>query len=606
MPNAMHVLQKAKHVRRCFEMTSPQPFLIPPRRFEAHGGFLSLPEGAVLEVRASSPQVMAVRLMEAALPKGTVRRYAYQERGFSLTLSAAGMQCVAPEVMPEARAEGYALAIQPEGITARAETEEGFFRLCAFLGRALQSGAVPCGIVSDAPVKKVRGLMLDVSRNRIYSVKTLLEVIDKMAQVGLNRLELYFENVFAYRRHPLAWAQTSPYTAADIATIEAYARARFVRFIPNQNTLGHFERWLKLPEYRCYAELPQGGARTPWGSIQQHPTGLFSADRATRDFVRGLLEELLPCFPHASSVNLGGDEVFDLGQGRSSPADKATLYFDYMREMADVALRYGKRPELWADMLIRHPELLSEAKRHLPEARWLVWAYEASDPLEANVARLQREGLETIACPGSSSWRSFCGRTHNMLANVHAAARSQSDGMLLTDWGDAGHWQPLTVSFPAIAAAAALGWSPESNPDVAAITDFLLGERGLGAWLLRLGDTYRTAKAEAGNATKLFQAYNLPLAASPVFETEALQETLQLLDDLAAEPVISGSRLALREARFALEMQRLAVLRAQRTPHLHRIRARLAAQLEQLWLERGPRAQLDDSLSAFLSQELPE
>jgi hypothetical protein len=61
-----------------------------------------------------------------------------------------------------------------------------------------------------------------------------------------------------------------------------------------------------------------------------------------------------------------------------------------------------------------------------------------------------------------------------------------------------------------------------------------------------------------------------------------------------------------REARYALELQRLAVLRALKKPGLRRMRAALAAQMTLLWAERGPRAQLDDSLSAFLAQELPE
>ena len=48
------------------------------------------------------------------------------------------------------------------------------------------------------------------------------------------------------------------------------------------------------------------------------------------------------------------------------------------------------------------------------------------------------------------------------------------------DWGDAGHWQPLAVSLPAIALAAG-----RTMDDL----DRLVGVAGLGAFLLRLGDT---------------------------------------------------------------------------------------------------------------------
>lgn len=586
-------------------MMAATPFLIPPRRFDAHGGFFSLPPYAVLTLTAPEPLPHALRLAESLVPQGGVRQCCTGPN-YTLTFGAPEALPEVPESVSEASPEAYAFTIAPEGVAARATSAEGLFLCCAFLKRELARGQLPCGCGEDAPQKAVRGVMLDVSRNRTYNLKTLFSVVDQLVLLGMNRLELYFENVFAYRDHAAVWGKTSPYTPADIAALDAYCAARFIQLVPNQNTLGHFERWLKHPDYLRYAELPQGGARTPWGSIQAHPTGLFAADRATRDFVKGLLNELLPCFPHATTVNLGGDEVFDLGQGRSQCEDKAALYLGYMREMADVALRHGKRPELWADMLIRHPEILPEVKRILPEARWLVWGYEASDPIVANAERLQAEGLEVVVCPGTSSWRSFCGRTSNMLANIRAAASAVSSGILLTDWGDAGHWQPLTISLPALAFAGALAWNPTAELDVAALTDVLCGEDGLGECLLRLGDTYLTANAAAGNATKLFQAYNLPLSDAPKLESDALRKTLDELDELAALPVLSGNSLAVREARYALELQRLAVLRALQTPGLRRKRAALAAQMSLLWAERGPRAQLDDSLSAFLSQELSE
>lgn len=580
-------------------------FLIPPRRFDAHGGFLSLPKKSALTLTAPVACPHALRVVEPILPTGAERR---MELGgaYTITLGEQNLDASVAALVRPASPEGFTFVITPEGFTARATSAEGLFRGCAFLSRECRAGRLPCGEGEDAPEKAVRGLMLDVSRNRVYSVETLFHIVDMMVLLGMNRLELYFENVFAYRNHEAVWAKTSPYTPEDIAAVEAYCAARFVQLVPNQNTLGHFERWLKHPEYLRYAELPQGGARTPWGSIQSHPTGLFAADRATRDFVKGLLEELLPCFPRATSVNLGGDEVFDLGQGCSQCEDKATLYLGYMREMADVALRHGKRPELWADMLIRHPEILPQVKSVLPEVRWLVWGYEATDPIGEYATRLRAEGLEVVVCPGTSSWRSFCGRTSNMLANIRAAVQADATGLLLTDWGDAGHWQPFTVSVPAIAFAGALAWNAQNEPNLAALIDVLLGENGLGALLLRLGDTYLTAEALAGNATKLFQAYNLPLADGPVLKPEALEKTLVELEALAEAPVLSGHSLAVREARYALELQRLAVLRALRRPGLRRMRAALAAQLTLLWAERGPRAQLADSLSSFLAPELPE
>lgn len=595
---------------RCSKMNPEKSsFLIPPRRFEAHGGFFTISPDVKLKlcVEELSPQFM--RFVEDILPHGC-ERVEEVSAGYSVTIYKPTVRSFLTRVESgELEAEeGFVFTIAPDYVTADATTREGFWRACAFIKRELMRGVpLPCGEGADAPDKRVRGLMLDVSRNRSYSISTLFGIVDQMVLLGMNRLELYFENAFAYSEHRRAWTGTSPYTSTDIHMLSIYCFERGIQLVPNQNTLGHFERWLKHEAYLHHAELPEGGARTPWGSIQKQPTGLYAASEATRAFVKALLEELYDCFRYAESANLGGDEVFDLAEGRSKGADKATLYLDYMREIATVAEKYEMRPELWADMLIRHPEMVEKAKEYLPNARWLVWGYEATDPLAENVAKLRAAGLDVIVCPGTSSWRSFCGRTSNMLANIRAAATvAETDGLLLTDWGDAGHWQPFTISMPAIVLAAAQSWRTEAEIDVAAFTDVCLGERGLGAFLLRLGDTYRTAKAEAGNATKLFQAYNLPLAEGPEMDVDALKAALVELDALAQEPVLQGDSLAVREARYALELQRLAVLRALKTPGLQRHRARLAAQMEQLWYARGPRGLLDASLEAFLSVELPQ
>ena len=440
-----------------------------------------------------------------------------------------------------------------------------------------------------------RGVMLDVSRNRVYSVGMLKWLADVLAALGYDRLELYFENVFAYPGHEAIWHDIDPYTPETLLELGAYCAARGVMLVPNQNTLGHFDRWFRLPAYRRFAELPQGGARTPWGSIQKIPTGLCPTDPEAVAFVEGLLEALLPCFPHADTANLGGDEVFDLGQGRSAGHDKARLYVDHLSHMADIARRHGKRPEFWADMLLRHPEAIPLAAERLGDANWIVWGYEASDDLPGGVATLKAAGLRTLVAPGTSSWRSFCGRTTNMRENLRQAEASGADGLLLVDWGDAGHWQPFTVSLPAIALAAG-----RTMDDL----DRLVCVPGLGDFLLRLGDTYRIAKAEAGNSTLLFRAYNLPRSEAPAFDQAALRDTLKALDALAEEGEALGGSILASEARHALELQQLAVRRALGESGLAAERMRLAREMEALWLARGPRAQLDASLHDFLEPDL--
>ena len=543
-----------------------------------------------------------LRLLQGALPAGVML---LESRPGSPALWL-GEGASDPPAPPEGPPEAYALRVEARGIAAAARTPCGLFRACTTLAELLAQGACPCGCLEDWPDRAERGLMLDVSRNRVYSLPTLMRVADLLVRLKANRLELYFENTFAYRDHPRAWAHTSPYTPADLLALSHYCAERHITLVPNQNTLGHFERWFRADpaRYLPYAECPQGGARTPWGTIQTTPTGLRTADPATARFASSLLDELLPCFPHAPVANLGGDEVFDLGLGRSKGADTPeNLYLAHLARVAATARRHGKRPDFWADMLLRHRALLPRARDVLPEARWILWGYEATDPLAAQAEALAAHALPFLVAPGTSSWRSFCGRTSNMLANIRAAAALPAQGLLLTDWGDAGHWQPLAVSLPPTVLALSLAWNAAVEPDLPAAVDTLAHCAGLGAFLLRLGESYCVANAGAPNATTLFQAFNLPLGApnAPAFDPAALAAADRFLAALAEEAPSLGNSLLAREARFALDLQRTALARA--TGHLpdRREAARLLARFETLWLERGPRAEFAASRQAMES-----
>lgn len=579
-------------------MVPPWPISTPPvKRFDASGGFLQLPQGAevAVQLRGVARPAVVVELLRAA---GRLKVQLEAEGAPALWLGEGTSEL--PELPAESSSERYALTVAPGGVAAVAASEVGLLRAATTLAQALAAGPVPCGRVEDWPEREVRGVMLDVSRNRVYALPTLFRVVDTLVQLKANRLELYFENVFAWHAQPGVWANVSPYTPDALRALGAYCAERGVELVPNQNTLGHFERWFKAePELLRLAECPEGGVRTPWGSVQETPTGLRAAHPNTLAFLDGLLDALLPCFPDSPWANLGGDEVFDLGRGRSKAiAPPAELYFRHFAHLSATAARHGKAPELWADMFLRHPEMLPMARSRLPAARWVLWGYEASDPLAAQAEALAAHGLDFLVAPGTSSWRSFCGRTDNMLANLRAAAAIPSRGLLLTDWGDAGHWQPLAVSLPATVLAMSLAWDPTREPDLPAAVDALAHLRGLGSFLLRLGNTYRTARAEAGNATKLFQAFTRPRG-EVTFDPAALRATRAELAALAEEAPTLGSTLLAREAQFALALQTLAVARASGEALTRRDYARVAAQLETLWLERGPRAQLDASLAEF-------
>jgi hypothetical protein len=62
-------------------------------------------------------------------------------------------------------------------------------------------------------------------------------------------------------------------------------------------------------------------------------------------------------------------------------------------------------------------------------------------------------------------WAVQTGRTATCVVNirnaVNAALAHHGLGVLLTDWGDYGHTQPFSISYPGILAAAGFSWNNE-------------------------------------------------------------------------------------------------------------------------------------------------
>ena len=100
--------------------------------------------------------------------------------------------------------------------------------------------------------------MLDISRNRVPTMQTLLELVDLLASWKINQLQLYTEHTFAYRNHPIVWADASPMTGEEILALDAYCRERFIELVPNQNSYGHMTPWL------IHDQIPAAGRCAGW------------------------------------------------------------------------------------------------------------------------------------------------------------------------------------------------------------------------------------------------------------------------------------------------------------------------------------------------------
>ena len=344
---------------------------------------------------------------------------------------------------------------------------------------------------------EVRSYMLDVSRDRVPTLKTLREIVDLLARCRYNQFQLYTEHTFAYAAHPEVWEEADPLTPAEIRKLDAYCQMQGIELVANQNTFGHMERWLTLPRYNPLAKFPKGGAVTPWGAVKKFPTTLNPAKPESIALVESLFDELLPNFS-SPLVNIGCDEMFEISDVEE--------YLGFLLKVCDLAQKHGKRPMFWGDIVLKHPEVISRLPKDLIA---LDWGYEGNHPFDRDCAAFRAAGLDFYVCPGTSAWRSLGGRVENMRENLEAAERAGrlngAKGYMVTDWGDHGHWQPLAASLPGLimGGAFAASGSKAAKMDLELELNRVM-DVPLGGILLRLGTLYLRGGALKANCSELF------------------------------------------------------------------------------------------------------
>ncbi|TKG97397.1 beta-hexosaminidase [Puteibacter caeruleilacunae] len=410
--------------------------------------------------------------------------------------------------------QGYRLSVNEHNIELVAHDEAGAYYGLLTLEQALQltKGKLNCLRIIDSPDFNRRGVMLDISRDKVPSMKTLKEMIGCFASWKINEIQLYVEHTFAYKNHKQVWENASPVTAAEILELDEFCKERHIDLVPNQNSLGHMGRWLKHEPYFYLSERPDNVESDNW-IIDGRRITLCAVAQEPIEFMDSLYAEYLPNFS-SKYFNVGGDEPYELGYGRSAAAcekyGKGTVYLDYMKKINKRVHQYGKQTQMWGDIVNKHPELIPQMPKDII---CMVWGYRPTHPYDTQCKRFDDEDIPFYVCPGTSSWRSFIGRTETAKQNLINAAvngkKYKAIGYLNTDWGDKGHMQPISASYPAFVYGAGLAWSVEENKeaDLAALMNqYMLKEEDatLAKALLRLTNAYLGRKDEIPVGTPYF------------------------------------------------------------------------------------------------------
>jgi len=372
-------------------------------------------------------------------------------------------------------AERYELTVSPHGVRIVSPSKEGHYRAGTTLKQLLKNfpGKLPCLEIRDWPDFPVRGFYHDVTRGRVPTLETLKHIADTLAFYKINHMQLYVEHAFAFKKIPELWKGKDPLTIGGILELDEYCSDRYIDLVPSLSTFGHMYELLRLPRFEHLNELDIKASTTErclWDRMAHYT--LDAGNPESFELVKGMIEEYAPLF-RSKYFNICCDETFDLGKGknaaRAEEAGVGRLYVDFVRKIMDVVRSKGKKPMLWGDIVLKHPELISELAGD--DTVFLNWEY-TPEVTNEPVQTFKDAGVTQYVCPGVNGWSRFAADVNRACTNISKMVRFGKDagaaGVLNTDWGDCGQVNLLSNSYHGLAYGADLSWNVNNN----AVDDF--------------------------------------------------------------------------------------------------------------------------------------
>ncbi len=398
--------------------------------------------------------------------------------------------------------EAYQMLIDERGITISSTSDVGaFYAIVTLKQMVIDNCKVAFGEIKDDPDLKIRGFMLDISRAKVPTMDTLKQIIDLLAQLKYNHLELYVEG-FSLENKTYSWVlkDGNYLTIREYQELEAYAYEHFIDLVPNENGFGHMQDWLLLDEFKELSEVDD--LFEMWGSKRTSST-LDVTNPKSIELVKRLYDDFLP-YTKSQYFNMNFDEPFELGYGKSKALVEkigiGNVFVDYFLKLYEHVKKYNKTPMIWGDVLLKHPEAL---KRLPQDVIFIDWGYNVDYPYHHNLKLLKKLNVKFMTAPATSTWGVITSRYLEMVTTIRNACfytkMYEGEGMLLTDWGDLGHLQYLPYSYPGIIYGAMCSWNIENSPEylIKAVLEKLVGGT-LASVILdlstytRLEGTYRT------------------------------------------------------------------------------------------------------------------
>jgi hexosaminidase len=213
------------------------------------------------------------------------------------------------------------------------------------------------------PDFSVKAFHLDL-RIQVMTPSALRSFAQKLHAGGINTLIMEYEATYPFEKHPLI-ANRYAYTKAEIVSFIAFCKTLGIDVIPLQQSFGHVEYILRHERYSHLREDDKALSQIcPLRTVED--SLLFTE----------LFTDLSQTHP-SPYIHIGCDETYLLGhcercRRKVEQEGVSKLYIDYVSMLCNIVLKLGKKPILWADMILKYPEAI----HRIPAGTILVdWNY---------------------------------------------------------------------------------------------------------------------------------------------------------------------------------------------------------------------------------------
>lgn len=182
------------------------------------------------------------------------------------------------------------------------------------------------------------GVMLDCSRNAVPTITTLKALIDYLALMGYNRLELYTEDTYEIKGRPYFGYLRGRYSGAELKEVDAYAAGKGIELRPCIQVLAHLNQIFRWP---CF------------DTVHDCNDILLADEPETYKLIEDMFASAAENFT-SRNINIGCDEAHMVGLGkflgRFGYQNRFEIMNRHIGRILGIAQKYGFKCAMWSDM----------------------------------------------------------------------------------------------------------------------------------------------------------------------------------------------------------------------------------------------------------------